>query len=163
MCYGTRMSCRCSRLLTWSACTPLGGRRFEVVGCRWWVGRRSVELRCVVVPVGVVVGGRHAPWCCPPAGRRSCFDPCMPSRSGVSRLACGLLADGLWLLQQFGWCMGVLAAFPLACSLLGLSRCRRSWCIRLLSMWLSQSALGVDVVVLLNVVVRVLSPACTMS
>ena len=146
----------CSRLLTQSACTLPGGREFEVVCCRWRVGRRMIELRCVVVPVGVVVGGRHAPWCCPPAGRRSCFDPCMPSEFRVSRLACGLLGVGSWLLQQFGWCMGMLAAFRLACSLLGLSRCSRSWFIRWLSMWLSRSALGVGVVVLSTVVVGLL-------
>ena len=53
-----------------------------------------VVLRCSVVFVGMVVGGRGAACCRQPMGRRSCFDPCMPGWLGVGRLACGLFIVG---------------------------------------------------------------------
>ena len=82
-----------------------------------------VELRCTVVSVGMVVGGRGAPWCCQPVGRRSCFDPCMPSWFGVGRLACGLSMVVSLFLQLSGWCLVVLAALWSACSWFGLFCC----------------------------------------
>ena len=78
--------------------------------------------------VGMVVGGRGATCCHQAMGPRSCFDPCMPGLSGVGRLACDLFIIALLLLQQFGWCMVVLAASWSACSSLGpfccCQRCR---------------------------------------
>ena len=51
-----------------------------------------VELRCVIVFVGVVVGGRGAPWCHQPWGRCSRYDPCMSGWFGVGLFAFGLFA-----------------------------------------------------------------------
>ena len=82
-----------------------------------------VELRCSVVSFGMVDGGRGAPLCRQPVGRRSHFDPCMPGRFGVGRLACGLFIAPSLLLQRFGWCMVVLAALWSACSSLGFFCC----------------------------------------
>ena len=84
-----------------------------------------VELRCSVVSMGMVVGGRGAPCCRQPVGRRSRFDPCMPGGFDVGRLACGLFMVASLLLQRFGWCIVVLAALWSACSSLGLFCCCR--------------------------------------
>ena len=84
-----------------------------------------VELRCAVVSVGIVVGGPGSPLCRQPVGRRSRFDPCMPSWFHVGRLACGLFMVASLLPQLFGWCMGVLAALGPACSSLGFFCCCR--------------------------------------
>ena len=108
------------------------------------------------MPVGVAIGGRGAPWCRPSAGRRSLFDPCMPGWLGVSRLACGQLLVGSWLLQQCGRGMVVLAAFRSPFSLLGLARCSWFWRVRRLSMWLFRPVWGVVVVVLSDVMVCVM-------
>ena len=51
--------------------------------------------------VGMVVGGRGAPRCDQPFGRRSRFDPCTPGWFGVGRLACCLFTVK-WRLQL--WC-----------------------------------------------------------
>ena len=101
-----------------------------------------VELRCSIVSVGMVVGRRGTPWCCPPVGRRPWFDPCMTGWIGAGWYVCGLLVDGLWFLQPFGWCIVVLAALWAACSLLGLSRCSRLWRRRMLSLLSSRLFLG---------------------
>ena len=53
-----------------------------------------VESWCSVVLVGMAVGGRGAACCRQPMGRRSRFNPCMPGRLGVGRLACGLFIVG---------------------------------------------------------------------
>ena len=53
-----------------------------------------VESWCSVVLVGMAIGGRGAACCRQPMGRRSRFDPCMPGRFGVGRLACGLFIVG---------------------------------------------------------------------
>ena len=74
-----------------------GARRFEVVCRRWFIGCRMVQLRCSVVFVGMVVGGRGTPWCCQPGGRRPGFDPCMRGWVGVGRLVCGLFDSGFAL------------------------------------------------------------------
>ena len=47
----------------------------------------------------------------------------MPGRFRVGRFACGLFMVALLLLQQFGWCIVVLAASWSACSSLGLFCC----------------------------------------
>ena len=60
-----------------------------------------VELRRCVVSVGMVVGGRGAPWCRQPMGRLSRFDPCMPGWFDVGRFACGLFIVGSFSLQQW--------------------------------------------------------------
>ena len=73
--------------------------------------------------VDMVVGGRGTPRCCQPVGRRSCFDPCMPGKFGVGRLACGLFMVMSWLLQRFCWCTVVLATSWSACLSLGLFCC----------------------------------------
>ena len=84
-----------------------------------------VELQCSVVSVGMVVGGRGAPWCREPVGRRSRLDPCMPGWFGVGRLACGLFMVALLFLQRSGWCMVVSLALWSVCSLLCLFCCCR--------------------------------------
>ena len=106
------------------ACALRGGRGFEVGSCRPLVGCIMVELRHAVVFVCMVVGGRGAPWCCQPVGCRSRLDPCMPGWFGIGRLACGLFLVGSLSLQQFGWCMVVLAALRSACLPLGLQPAR---------------------------------------
>ena len=92
--------------------------------------------------LGMVIGGRGAPWCCRLVGRRSRSDPCMPGSFGVGWYACALFLVGSWFLQRFGWCLVVLATLRSACSPLGLSRCSRRWCSRILSLLLSRLFLG---------------------
>ena len=70
----------------------------------------------------MVVDGRGAACCCQPRGRRSRFDPCMPGRLGVGRLACGLF---------------IVGSLPRS-SLIGSQLCsprRCSWTMFLLSSW----------------------------
>ena len=122
--WSARVSSRCCR---WSYCGMLFVRPTRP--CRGWLvacwlvrGRRSavcqrwlavsimVELRCSAVSVGMVAGGRAAPRCRLPVGRRSRFDPCTPGSFGVGRLACGLLTV-MWRVQlRCGWCAVVTAA-----------------------------------------------------
>ena len=70
----------------------------------------------------------------------------------VGRLACCLFMVGLLSVQQFGWCMVVLAALPSACSPFGLLRCGQRWhrwMLSLLSLrFFAASLLGVVVTVL---------------
>ena len=119
-----------------------------------------VELRRCVVSVGMVVGGRGAPWCCKPVGRRSRFHPCMPGWFGVGRLACGLFIVRSFSLQQFGWYMVVLAALQLACSLFVLSCCSRRRCSRMSSMSFSRLVLRFVAACLSDVAVIVLQRGC---
>ena len=130
-----------------------------------------VELRCSVVSVGMVVGGRGAPWCRQPVQRRSCFNPCMPGGFGVGRLACGLFLVASLLLQRFGWCMVVLAALWSACSSLGLFCCCRRCCVLgsvasfvrrpAQPVMVSRSGLGLVVAGMSNVEFVVLRPGCS--
>ena len=121
----TGLACRGahSRLLTRSSLPSPGGQGFEVGRCGRSVGRlmvrRSflmavswviVESRCSVLFVGMVVGGRGAPWCHRPVARRSRCDPFTPGWLGVGRLACGLFAVRLRLQLRCGWCAVVFAA-----------------------------------------------------
>ena len=117
-----------------------------------------VELRRCVVSVGMVVGGRGAPWCRQPVGRRSRFDPCMPGWFGVGRLACCLFIVGSFALQQFGWYMVVLAALRSACSSRGLSRCSPCRHSRMLSLLSSRLVLRFVATGLSDVAVIVLRP-----
>ena len=78
-----------------------------------------VQLRCSVVSLGMVAGGRGAPWCRQPVGRRSPSDPCMPGSLRLGQLMCGLFVAGPLFLQRFGSCMVVLAVLWSACLLLG--------------------------------------------
>ena len=79
--------------------------------------------------VGTIVGGRGAPRCCQPVGRRFRFDPCTPGWFSVGRLACGLFTVKWWLQLLCGWCAVVVAAswsaglvwVPMRC-------CRWSYC-----------------------------------
>ena len=80
-----------------------------VVCYRWLVAFVLAALWCSAVFVGMVVGGRGAPRCCQPVGRRSRFDPCMPGWFGVGRLACGLFTVKWWLQLWCGWCAVVVA------------------------------------------------------
>ena len=117
-----------------------------------------VELRCSVVSVAMVVGGRGAAWCRPPAERRSGFDPCMPGYFGVDLYSCGLFAVGSPFLQRFRWCMVVLAALRSAFLPLGLSRCSRRWRSRMLSLLSSRLFLGFVAAGLSDAVFIVLRP-----
>ena len=56
------------------------------------VGDGRVVVFCCAC--GYVVGERGAACCRHPMGRRFRFDPCIPGRSGVGRLACGLFIVG---------------------------------------------------------------------
>ena len=85
------------------------GRRSAVCQ-RWLAASVMVELRCSALSVGMVAGGRGAPGCRLPVGRRSRLDPCTPGWSRVGRLACGLFTV-MWRLQlRCGWCAVVAAA-----------------------------------------------------
>ena len=65
----------------------------------------------VTVSLGdMVVGGRGAPQCRQPDGRRSRFDPCTPGWFGVGQLACGLFKVKWRLQLRCGRCADVLAA-----------------------------------------------------
>ena len=77
----------------------------------------------------MVVGGRGAPWCRQPDGRRSRFHPCTPGWCGVGRLACGLFAVKWRLQSRCSWCAVVLAASWSAWSAWFSSRCCR-WSYR---------------------------------
>ena len=107
----------------------------------WLVGRLTVQLSLVML-VGrlrdgrvkflfadMVVGGRGAPRCRQPDGRRSRFDPCTPGWFGVGGLACGLFTVKWRLQLRCGRCAVVLAASWLATSAWISSRCCR-WCYR---------------------------------
>ena len=100
--------CRRWSVASWS----VQGRRSAVCQ-RLLAASVMVELRCSAVSVGMVAGGRGAPRCRLPVGRRSRFDPCMPGWFGVARLACGLFTV-MWRLQlrcgACGWCAVVAAA-----------------------------------------------------
>ena len=125
---GTGLACRdvyCRLLTRWSSRSPVGPGGFKVVRCCWLLGCIVVELRCSDVSVGMVVSGRGAPWCSQPAGRCCHFDPRMPGWFDVGRLACGPFMIWLLFLEQFGWCLVVLAAVWPACSPSGLMRCCR--------------------------------------
>ena len=77
----------------------------------------------------MVAGGRGAPRCHQPDGRRSCFDPCTPGWFGVGRLACGLFTVKWRLQLRCGRCKVVLAASWSAWSVSVPSRCCRwSYC-----------------------------------
>ena len=118
-----------------------GGRRFEVGRRGWLVGgltvRRSLvtlirllrDGRVTVLFVDMVVGGRGAPRCRRPVGRRSRFDACMPGWFGVGRLACGLFTVKWRLQLPCDWCAVVLAASWSAWIVWVLSRCCR-WSYR---------------------------------
>ena len=73
------------------------------------VGRLR-DGRVTFLFVGMVVGGRGAPWCRQPVGRRSRFDPCTPGWFGVGRLACGLFMVKWRLQLRCGLRAVVLAA-----------------------------------------------------
>ena len=75
-----------------------------------------VEPWCSVVLVGMAVGRRGTACCYQPMGRRSRFEPCMPGRLDVGRLACGLFI--VWSL-----CCSSLIGSRL-CSP---RRCSRTW------------------------------------
>ena len=121
--------------------------------------------------VGIVVGGRGAPWCRKPVGRRFRFDPCMPGGFGVCRLACGLFMTAPLLPQRFGWCMVVLGALWSACSSLGLFCC--CWRCRVLGsvgyfgrrpvqpVTVSRRGLGLVVAVMSDAGFLVLRPGCS--
>ena len=84
--------------------------------------------RVTVLFAGLVIGGRGAPRCRQPDGRRFRFDPCTPGCFGVGRLACGL-STVTWRLQlRCGRCAVVLAASRSAWSAWVSSRfCRWSY------------------------------------
>ena len=92
--------------------------------------------------VGMVVGGRGPSWCRQPMERRSRFDPCLPGRSGVGRLACGLFISWSFFLQQFVWYPVVPAALWSACASLGQLCCSPRQCSRMLSVLSSRLVLG---------------------
>ena len=87
----------------------------------------SVAVFCCVL--GTVVGGRGAPRCCQPVGRRFRFDPCTPGWFGVGRLACGLFTVKWWLQLWCCWCAVVVAASWSAGFVWVLLRCCR-WSYR---------------------------------
>ena len=92
------------------------------------VGRLR-DGRVTVLFADMVVGGRGAPWCRQPDGRRSRFDPCTPGWFGVGRLACGLFTVKWRLQLRCGRCAVVLAASWSAWSAWFSSRCCR-WSYR---------------------------------
>ena len=92
------------------------------------VGRLR-DGRVPVLFAAMVVGGRGAPWCRQPDGRRSRFDPCTPGWFDVGRLACGLFAFKWRLQLRCSWCAVVLAASWSAWSAWFSSRCCR-WSYR---------------------------------
>ena len=75
------------------------------------------------------VGGRGAPRCRQPDGRRSRFDPCTPGWFGVGPLACGLFTVKRRLQLRCGRCAVVFAASWSALSAWVSSRCCR-WLYR---------------------------------
>ena len=97
--------CRRSPVASWLA----QGRRSAVCQ-RWLAVSIMVELRCSAVSVGTVAGGRGAPRCCLPVGRRSRFHPCTPGWFGVGQLACGVFTVMLRLQLRCSWCAVVVAA-----------------------------------------------------
>ena len=98
-----------------------------------------VESRRCGVFVGRVTGGRGALCCCQPMGSGSRFDPCMPCRFGVGRLACGLFIVGLFFVQQFDWYPVLSAVLWSACASWGRLRCSPCRCSRTLSLLSSRS------------------------
>ena len=94
----------------WPVASWLVQGRRSAVCQRWLAASVMVELRCSVVSVGMLAGGRGAPRCRLPVGCRSCFDRYTPGWFGVGRLACGLFTV-MWRLQlRSGWCAVVVAA-----------------------------------------------------
>ena len=93
------------------------------------VGRLR-DGRVTVLFANMVAGGRGAPRCRQPDGRRSRFDPCTPGWFGVGRLACGLFTVKWRLQLRCGRCTVLLAASWLAWSVWASSRCCR-WLYRL--------------------------------
>ena len=94
----------------WPVASWLVQGRRSAVCQRWLAASVMVELRCSAVSLGMVTGGRGAPRCRLPIGRRSRFDPCTPGWFGVGRLACGLFTV-MWRLQlRCGWGAVVAAA-----------------------------------------------------
>ena len=77
----------------------------------------------------MVIGGRCAPRCRQPVGRRSCSDPCTPGWFGVGRLSCGLFTVKWRLQLRCGRYAVVLAASWSAWFAWVLSRCCR-WSYR---------------------------------
>ena len=73
------------------------------------VGRLR-DGRVTVLFADMVAGGRGAPRCRQPDGRRSRFDPCTPGWFGVGRLACGLFTVKWRLQLRCVRCVVVLAA-----------------------------------------------------
>ena len=117
-----RPTCPFSR---WPVASWLAQGRRSAVCQRWLAASVMVELRCSAVSVGMVAGGRGAPRCRLPVGRRSRFDPCTPGWFGVGRLACGLFTV-MWRLQlRCGRCAVVAAASWSAGFVWVLSRCCR--------------------------------------
>ena len=116
--------CRCWSVALWFV---------QVLCCvvcyRWLVAFVLAALRCFAVFVGTVVGGRGAPRCCQPVGRRFRFDPCTPGWFGVGRLACGLFTVKWWLQLWCGWCAVVVATSWSAGFVWVLLRCCR-WSYR---------------------------------
>ena len=103
-----RPTCPCRR---WPVASWLAQGRPSAVCQRWLAASVMVELRCSAVSVGMVAGGRGAPRCRPPVGRRPRFDPCTPGWFVVGRLACGLFTV-MWRLQLRFFCRAVVAAAP---------------------------------------------------
>ena len=63
----------------WPVASWLVQGRRSAVSQRWLAASVMVELRCSVVSVGMVPGGRGAPRCRLLVGCRTRFDPCMPA------------------------------------------------------------------------------------
>ena len=87
------------------------------------------------------------------------FNPCMPGRFGVGRLACGLFIVGLFFLQQFGWYPVLSAVLWSACASWGRLRCSPRLCSRMLSLLSSRLVLRFVVAGLSDVAV-VVRPGC---
>ena len=115
-----------------------------------------VGLRRCFVSVGMVIGGRRAPWCRQPVGCHSRSDPCMPGWFGVGQLTCGLYIVGSFSLHQFGWCLVVSAALRSACTSWGLSCCSLRRRSRMLSLLFSPLVLRFIAACLSDVAVIVL-------
>ena len=112
----------------WPVASSLVQGRRSAVCQRWLDAFVMVELRCSVLSKGMVAGGRGAPRCRLPVGRRSRFDPCTHGYCGVGRLACGL-STVMWRLQlRCGWCAVVAGASRSAgCVWVPLRCCRWSY------------------------------------
>ena len=113
----------------WPVASWLVQGRRSAVCQRWLAAFLMVELRCSVLSVGMVPGGRGAPRCRLPVGCRSRLDQFTPGWLGVGRLACGLFTV-MWRLQlRYGWCAVVVAASWSGGFVWVLSRCcRLSYC-----------------------------------